>query len=520
MVRVAIMMALVVLVSAGAPSSVSPAQSQVDEVSAAQTATELSYLESIGDYNGLYDRIHPDAHAVIPRAAVIGWYQNEFAPLGPGVATVTGVRFVQWTWPVTGVTYPAAAEVSFVQPFANGTVLEDVVRLVRDGSGEWRWFFGRSREFVDAQIARYVPSAPATGGLSMIDVVASDLNAYWGISFSAAGRHYVPPTLAQLAPGTVTGCGYIGQDPGPAMYCGSDMTIYVDLAWFGLFEEEIGDFAWITILAHEFGHHVQLLDGVVPGPGPRFELQADCLAGSYARDAETRGLLDPGDVTEAVAISAISGDAPWLPRDEYGAHGTGDERVAAFMRGYLDGFIGCGFLSSVRGSTTVIVPQPASATTDIADLLPLQHEVPPGLFHAGDSQRTLTQVTVNYSDPVEAERLFRSWGWSGNVTRTYEGSGTGNGPTSVYVSVHRLGTDGDAAAALDYSLADQARATGAWEIDVPSLADTTRALQSSGDVTIYAQRADVMIRLTVAGPADTSLLVAETLMRAILSRAG
>jgi uncharacterized protein len=520
MVRVA-MMVLIVLASLSAPRSASAAQSQIDQVAAAQTATELSYLESIGDYNGLYDRIHPDAHAVIPRAAVIGWYQNEFAPLGPGVATVTGVRFVQWTWPVTGVTYSATAEVSFVQPFANGTVLEDVVRLVKDGSGEWRWFFGRSREFVDQQIARYVPKAPVVGGgVTVIDMVTSDLNAYWGISFSAAGHTYVPPRVTTLAPGAMTGCGYVGQDPGPAMYCGSDMTIYVDLAWFVFFEEEIGDFAWITIVAHEFGHHVQFLSGVMPGPGPGFELQADCLAGSYARDAETRGLLDPGDVTEAVAISAISGDASWLPQDEYGAHGSGDERVAAFMRGYLDGFIGCGFLSSTADQTTVAAPPPPSARVDIAALLPLQHEVPPGLDYIGDSQRSLAQVAVNYSDPVETERLFRQWGWEGNVTRTFEGSGARGGPTLVYASVHRLGGPGEAAAALDYSLADQMRSTGAWEIEVPPLADTTGAVQTSSDVTIYAQQGDVMIRLTVAGPADGSLLEAETLMRVILSRAG
>ena len=52
-------------------------------------------------------------------------------------------------------------------------------------------------------------------------------------------------------------------------------------------------------------------------------------------------MLDPGDITEALSIAVISSDSPALPQDAPGAHGTNDDRVTAFMRGYLDGFIGC-----------------------------------------------------------------------------------------------------------------------------------------------------------------------------------
>lgn len=120
----------------------------------ATTAVDISVLESQGRFSDIYDQMHPDAQAFIPRAAVVGWYENDFAPLGPGVITVTNVAYVSWTWPVTGKTYPNTAEVFFRQPFADGTVVSEVVRLVESG-GNWRWFFGRSPEFVNEQIARY-----------------------------------------------------------------------------------------------------------------------------------------------------------------------------------------------------------------------------------------------------------------------------------------------------------------------------------------------------------------------------
>ena len=155
------------------------AQWTSDAQDAARVAVDLSALEAAWDFNTLYDRIHPDAHAQVPRAAVIGWFQNEFAPRGPGVSTVTSVNFVSWTWAVTGQTYPYTAEVAFVQPFGDGTVVEDVVRLVQDQKGEWRWFFGRSREFVNEQIVRYAPAVPVqTRSQSPIESVIQDLDTY------------------------------------------------------------------------------------------------------------------------------------------------------------------------------------------------------------------------------------------------------------------------------------------------------------------------------------------------------
>jgi len=117
-------------------------------------------LEATGDFSILYARMHPDAQAFIPREAVVGWFADYYADKETTGITVTGVQFVTWTWPVTGVTYPHTAEVSFVQPlWVNGeySEIEDVVRLVQDDTGEWCWFFGRSEEFVNEQISNYAP---------------------------------------------------------------------------------------------------------------------------------------------------------------------------------------------------------------------------------------------------------------------------------------------------------------------------------------------------------------------------
>jgi hypothetical protein len=129
----------------------SPPESQ----QAAATAVYLSQLEAAGDLDTLYDWLHPDAQAVIPEAAVTGWYESEWLPRGPEPIAVTGVEFADWTWEVTGETYPNTAEIAYEQPLGDGSVVRDVVRLVQDDQGLWRWFFGRDRPFVEEQIARF-----------------------------------------------------------------------------------------------------------------------------------------------------------------------------------------------------------------------------------------------------------------------------------------------------------------------------------------------------------------------------
>ena len=350
MLRVVVLVLAVVVAGLPLPA---PAQRGGDAEAAAGAAVALSRLEARSDFNALYDRIHPDAHAVIPRAAVVGWFRDEYAPLGPGVSTVTGVRFVEWTWPVTGRTYPYTAEVAFEQPFADGSVLEDVVRLVQDRNGEWRWFFGRSREFVEEQIARYITfnpaPVPAGGGDGFVEFVAADLDGFWREAFAVEPASYAAPAVQGFDQVVFTGCGPAELGVGP-FYCGLDQTIYLDAAFMAGAGEQIGDFAAAFAIAHEWGHHVQRLQGFTRSEAPdgfgerygiELELMADCYAGVWAQDADTRGILEPGDIEEAVVLAFYIGDAPGTSPYDPSAHGSIPQRVKAFLDGYFDGISAC-----------------------------------------------------------------------------------------------------------------------------------------------------------------------------------
>jgi uncharacterized protein len=173
--------------------------------------------------------------------------------------------------------------------------------------------------------------------------VVHDLNAFWQRVFAAVGASYRAPVVTMLEAPLVTACGPAGPES-LAFYCPAEEAIYYAPTGLEAHRRRIGDFAPIVVLAHEWGHHLQTLLGSIPSPGNRFELQADCLAGVYASDAGQRGLLDPGDITEAVAMAAAAGDPLGLPQDMPGTHGINDDRITAFMRGYLGGVDACALL--------------------------------------------------------------------------------------------------------------------------------------------------------------------------------
>jgi hypothetical protein len=132
-----------------------PVTDRLDREAAMAAAEELSTLEAEGRFADLYGRMHRDARAVVPEAAVVGWYEQDFAPRGPEPARAVKVIVEEWTWDVTGQAYPDTAVVAYRQAFADGSSVRDEVRLVRDVDGRWAWFFGRDRAFVAEQVARF-----------------------------------------------------------------------------------------------------------------------------------------------------------------------------------------------------------------------------------------------------------------------------------------------------------------------------------------------------------------------------
>jgi predicted metalloprotease len=171
---------------------------------------------------------------------------------------------------------------------------------------------------------------------SMEAAIAADIDAWY------AGQvpGYTSPSFVAVTGEANTACGPV--DPsilGPAAYCPLDATVYVAPAW----EEVYGAEQWITILAHEWGHHAQVLLGYTGYPTDESELQADCLAGAYVADAEARGAVPSNTFNQGMGASIRAGAPPFLP-DEADAHGTGAERGTTYMDGYMRGIGACGLL--------------------------------------------------------------------------------------------------------------------------------------------------------------------------------
>ena len=157
---------------------------------------------------------------------------------------------------------------------------------------------------------------------------------WWMTSASLGLRRIRSPRLISAANGTSTPCGRVED----AIYCAQNNTIYYDYNFMRRMYTDPGDFAVVTVLAHEWGHSVQAQ--LVPGwdelPSFVIEQQADCFAGAYARAADNWRLLERGDMDEGMESLYRSGDAKGklpLALGYYG-HGTSFKRVSVFLYGY------------------------------------------------------------------------------------------------------------------------------------------------------------------------------------------
>ena len=197
---------------------------------------------------------------------------------------------------------------------------------------------------------------------AFIKTVHGDTEAIWSKIFVDAGARYSSPTLVLYRGSTTSSCGLASSRMGP-FYCPEDRKIYVDLGFFEDLKRQhgaSGDFAQAYVLAHEFGHHVQYLEGTLNkverakqqawGEAKknqlqvRVELQADCYAGIWAHHAhEQFDILEEGDLEEALIAAASIGDDR-LQKQSQGfaiphtfTHGSSKQRVEWFTRGVKNG---------------------------------------------------------------------------------------------------------------------------------------------------------------------------------------
>jgi uncharacterized protein len=147
-------------------------------------------------------------------------------------------------------------------------------------------------------------------------------------------------------------CGTATSAVGP-FYCPIDHKVYIDLAFYDELARQFGapgEFAQAYVIAHELGHHVQNQRHLLGGGAAEsvhVELQADCLAGAWANDANKRGIIEPGDIAQALNAAAQIGDdtlqkkATGHVQPEKFTHGTSAQRKASFEKGYEGGAPAC-----------------------------------------------------------------------------------------------------------------------------------------------------------------------------------
>ncbi|MGQ7380895.1 KPN_02809 family neutral zinc metallopeptidase [Streptococcus suis] len=223
----------------------------------------------------------------------------------------------------------------------------------------------------------YQSSQVTTTGTSVSDADAEFMSKvlgttedFWTQEFANNGYTYDAPTLVFYTDRTQTGCGTGSAQAGP-FYCSADRKIYIDTSFYQELSNKYnaaGDFAMAYVIAHEVGHHVQnelgtlgayhqkraqLSDKEGNALNVRLELQADYYAGAWAKYVEGQGLLDIGDIEEAMNAAHAVGDDT-LQQEAYGrtvpdsfTHGTSAQRKKWFDLGYTHGDLAHGDTFSV-----------------------------------------------------------------------------------------------------------------------------------------------------------------------------
>jgi predicted metalloprotease len=210
------------------------------------------------------------------------------------------------------------------------------------------------------------PPADETG--KFVARVLGSTEVQWKDIFAKEGQTYRAPKLVMFSGQTRSACGAAQSAMGP-FYCPNDREVYLDTAFFNDLERRFRgcagkacQFSQAYVIAHEVGHHVQNLLGILPKVQQaqraandraasnrlqvQVELQADCFAGVWANHAEAQyKFLDPGDIDAALQTASAIGDDT-LQRKTQGTvvpesftHGSAEQRKRWFLTGFKDGTI-------------------------------------------------------------------------------------------------------------------------------------------------------------------------------------
>jgi predicted metalloprotease len=204
-------------------------------------------------------------------------------------------------------------------------------------------------------------STPANDEMTaFVRTVLAETEDTWNGIFQASGQTYEEPSLVLFSGQVDSACGFASSATGP-FYCPGDRKVYLDTAFFDDLQRQFqasGDFAQAYVIAHEVGHHVQNLLGILPRfnqarqrmseveanqMSVRIELQADCFAGVWGKFTDQKGILEQGDLDEALNAARQIGDDTLQKRSqgyvvpESFNHGTSAQRMDWFRRGFESG---------------------------------------------------------------------------------------------------------------------------------------------------------------------------------------
>lgn len=209
--------------------------------------------------------------------------------------------------------------------------------------------------------SNYTPTAEDEELAKFTRQILAGTEDVWTQEFKKLGRTYKAPRLVMFTDAVQSGCGGATSSTGP-FYCSADQTVYIDLSFFKNMKRNLGadgDFAYAYVIAHEVGHHVQYLLGILGEAhsrmqqmsqteankmSVRLELQADFLAGIWAhQDNEMFNSLEDGDIEEGINAASKIGD-DYLQKKAQGYtvpdsfnHGTSAQRMRWLKKGIATG---------------------------------------------------------------------------------------------------------------------------------------------------------------------------------------
>ena len=240
------------------------------------------------------------------------------------------------------------------------------------GSGGGLGYQQPYRQAPDTQARRTGTPSDQTGGF--VSRVLGSTEVQWKDIFSKDGQTYRPPILVMYRGQTQAPCGGVAQSAMGPFYCPEDRKVYLDTSFFNEIETRFHgctgracQFSQAYVIAHEVGHHVQNLLGILPKVQSqqrgmdrtganrlqvRVELQADCFAGIWANHENARqqslghpAFIEPGDIEAALQTASAIGDDT-LQRNATGhvvpdsfTHGTSEQRQRWFQTGFRQGTV-------------------------------------------------------------------------------------------------------------------------------------------------------------------------------------